>query len=142
MPASDRRPLAHPRPSTCSCVLATLGLGAYMALNNSVSLGTCYAFFIYSFSFAFALSNLTNTVRGGGGGEHTGRGRCSSGRAGVGASHRRQGAALLLVQHCRQGALPMGGGGRCLLPTAPPVVPWCRCRWETWRAPAAPSAAP
>ncbi len=31
------------------CVLCTLGLGAWMALNNSVSLGTCYSFFVFSF---------------------------------------------------------------------------------------------
>ncbi|EFN54142.1 hypothetical protein CHLNCDRAFT_36019 [Chlorella variabilis] len=44
------------------CVLATLGLGAYMALHSAVSLGTCYSFFVFSFSFAFSLGNLTNTV--------------------------------------------------------------------------------
>lgn len=31
------------------CVLCTLGLGAWMALNNTVSLGTCYSFFVFSF---------------------------------------------------------------------------------------------
>lgn len=29
------------------CVLCTLGLGAWMALNNTVSLGTCYSFFVF-----------------------------------------------------------------------------------------------
>lgn len=45
------------------CVLCTLGLGAYMALSASVTIGTCYSFFVFSFSFALALGNLTNTVR-------------------------------------------------------------------------------
>ncbi|KAL4458596.1 hypothetical protein ABPG75_013461 [Micractinium tetrahymenae] len=44
------------------CVLCSLGLGSWMALNNAVTLGTCYSFFVFSFSFAFALGNLTNTV--------------------------------------------------------------------------------
>lgn len=29
------------------CVLATLGLGAYMALHSAVSIGTCYSFFVF-----------------------------------------------------------------------------------------------
>ncbi|KAL4429394.1 hypothetical protein ABPG77_005168 [Micractinium sp. CCAP 211/92] len=44
------------------CVMCTLGLGSWMALNKVVSIGTCYSFFVFSFSFAFALGNLTNTV--------------------------------------------------------------------------------
>lgn len=41
------------------CVLCTLGLGAWMALNNTVSLGTCYSFFVFSFrSVAGSLDGL------------------------------------------------------------------------------------
>ena len=32
------------------CVLVVLGLGAFMALNNQVSIGQCYVFFVQSFS--------------------------------------------------------------------------------------------
>lgn len=44
------------------CIMCTLGLGAWMALQGTVSIGTCYSFFVFSFSFAFALGNLTNAV--------------------------------------------------------------------------------
>jgi ABC-type multidrug transport system fused ATPase/permease subunit len=44
------------------CVLATLGLGAHLALAGRVTVGVCYSFFVYAFSFAFALSNVTNTL--------------------------------------------------------------------------------
>lgn len=43
---------ASSRARNTLCVLCTLGLGAWMALNNSVTLGTCYSFFVFSFRSA------------------------------------------------------------------------------------------
>ncbi|GAB4822030.1 hypothetical protein N2152v2_009076 [Parachlorella kessleri] len=43
------------------CVLTTLGLGTWLAIQGKVTTGLCYAFFIFAFSFAFSLGNLANT---------------------------------------------------------------------------------
>ena len=43
------------------CVLSTLSLGTWLAIQGKVTTGLCYAFFIFAFSFAFSLGNLANT---------------------------------------------------------------------------------
>jgi ABC-type multidrug transport system fused ATPase/permease subunit len=40
------------------CVAASLGMGAELCRQGAITLGTCYAVFVYAFSFAFAMGAL------------------------------------------------------------------------------------